>query len=124
MSWHHQLEAVLCAILLLASILAVAIRPLVVGIAGVEVNIGLSTDQVPKPRANPLNTMSKAPPIIIPRPSQSPLEMNPGDEGSLWDEGPAYDFRKTGRIISAGALPFLCPAPRSGLISSLREDDG
>jgi hypothetical protein len=40
-------------------------------------------------RPNPLNTMSrtKAPSIIMPR-----LEMSPGDEGSLWDEGPVYDL--------------------------------
>jgi hypothetical protein len=96
MSWHHQLEAVLCAILLLASIFAVAIRPLVIGVVGVEVSVGLSTDQVPKPRANPLNTMRKAPPIIVPRLSQSPLEINLGDEGSLWDAGPAYDLSQDG----------------------------
>ena len=36
----------------LASMIAIAIRPLVVSVANVEVKVGLSTEGVPRPRAD------------------------------------------------------------------------
>jgi hypothetical protein len=68
MDWRHQLEALLCAAFLLASMIAIAIRPLVVSVANVEVKVGLSTEGVPRPGAD-LNVTSKAKafPIRTPR---------------------------------------------------------
>ena len=43
----------------LASMIAIAIRPLVVSVANVEVKVGLSTEGVPRPRAD-LNVTSMA----------------------------------------------------------------
>jgi hypothetical protein len=99
MSRREQIKAVVCAILLLASVVAVAIRVLAGDIASVEFKAGLVDNPVPDPTlANRLNTtsMAKAPPIRKPQVSQSSsLEiLSPGDEGSLWDEGPAYDLSR------------------------------
>lgn len=99
MSWRQQIEAVLCAIFLLASIAAVAIRTLVLDVVSLESETRLVNDQVSQPtRANRLNTTSRAkePQSRLTRFSQSSsLEITSlGDEGSLWDEGPVYDLSR------------------------------
>jgi hypothetical protein len=83
MSWRHQLEGLICAIFLLASILAIAVRPLAVRLADVEFKVRLSTQQEALARS------SKAPRVTTP---QSFSLASPNDEGSLWDDGPAYNL--------------------------------
>ena len=95
MSWRHQLEAVLCAILLLASIVLVAVRSVVVSPASGGVDVGVVTDPVQSDRGNPRNTMSRAKePELTPR--LSPELEAPTDLGSLWEDGPAYDLSQDG----------------------------
>jgi hypothetical protein len=98
MSWRHQLEAVLCATLLLASILLVALHSLVVSPASGEVKAEASADHVRNDRGNSGNTTSRAKdPKLRPRLLQNPPELEaPTDLGSLWDEGPTYDLSQDG----------------------------
>ena len=98
MGWRHQLEALLCAILLLASIVFFAARLLVASPASGEVKVEVSTDQLRSDRRNVDNTTSRAKdPKLTPRLSQDGPEFPaPADLGSLWDEGPAYDLSQEG----------------------------
>jgi hypothetical protein len=98
MGWRYQIEAVLCAVLLLASTIVVGIRTLAAHFASLEFETELIEHQVAQPTLSSLNTTSraKAPPIRKPRVSQSSsLEITSQvDEGSLWDQGPPYDLSK------------------------------
>jgi hypothetical protein len=82
MSWRHHIEAVLCAVLLLATIIVVAVKTLAPGVAAPQSNPEMLL-------TNHLNITSKAkPPRGVPYP---PIESSTTvDEGSLWDEGPSY----------------------------------
>jgi hypothetical protein len=79
MDWRHQLEALLCAAFLLASMIAIAIRPLVVSVANVEVKVGLSTEGVPRPRAD-LNVTSMAKAFPNPALHNHPNSKLPGEK--------------------------------------------
>ena len=94
MGWRHQLEALLCAILLLASVFFFAARLLVASPASGEVKV----DQLRSDRRNVDNTTSRAKdPKLTSRLSQDGPEFPaPADLGSLWDEGPAYDLSQEG----------------------------
>ena len=98
MGWRHLLEALLCAILLLASIFFFAARLLVASPASGEVKVEVSTDQLRSDRRNVDNTTSRAKdPKLTSRLSQDGPEFPaPADLGSLWDEGPAYDLSQEG----------------------------
>ena len=91
MSWRHQLEAVLCAIFLFVSLLAVAVRFVLVAPASGQIKPGIQG--VAHTRAVKHNTTSKA--------KDTPKGARPAaqnafdfrtDWGSLWDDGPAYDI--------------------------------
>ena len=98
MGWRYQLEALLCAILLLASTLFVAARLLFAHPASGDVNAEMSNDQLPSDRRNVPDATSRAKdPKPAPRLQQVPPELaTPTDLGSLWDEGPAYDLSQEG----------------------------
>ena len=92
MDWRYQFEAVLCAILLLSSILLVSVRSL-----GVSPAIGgTSSDQVQRAKANSHNITSwtKQRKPISRLPHQIPELETSTDAGSLWDQGPAYDLSR------------------------------
>jgi hypothetical protein len=104
MSWRHQLEAVLCAILLLASMLLVAVRSLVVSSASGGVKFGVLTDQVRSDRSNSRNTMSRAKdPKLTPRLSQNPPDLEPPtDLGSPLGRGTCLrPFARRSRLLVA-----------------------
>jgi hypothetical protein len=99
MKWRQQIGAALCGIFFLGVIAAVAIRTMAPGVARGE----FKSDSADTPAsqlmfANHLNTTSRVKtqpirPRLLPQPS--PLEFtSPGDVGSLWDEGPAYDLSR------------------------------
>ena len=98
MGWRHQLEALLCAILLLASIFFFAARLLVASPASGEAKVEVSTDQLRSNRRHVDNTTSRAKdPKLTARLSQGGPELPaPADLGTLWDEGPAYDLSQEG----------------------------
>jgi len=62
----------------LASMIAIAIRPLVVSVANVEVKVGLSTEGVPRPRAD-LNVTSMAKAFPNPALHNHPNSKLPGE---------------------------------------------
>jgi hypothetical protein len=94
MSWRHQLEAVLCAIFLLVSLLVVAMRSLLVIPANGRSKPGImSTQAVADTRSPNHNTTTKAKNAPKSAPPAAQKGFNPRtDLGSLWDEGPAYDL--------------------------------
>ena len=98
MGWRHQVEALLCAILLLASTIFIAARLLLAHPASGAVNAEISNDQLPSDRRNVHDATSRAKdPKPTPRLQQIPPELTtPTDLGSLWDEGPAYDLSQVG----------------------------
>ena len=63
----------------LASMIAIAIRPLVVSVANVEVKVGLSTEGVPRPRAD-LNVTSMAKAFPNPALHNHPNSKLPGEK--------------------------------------------
>ena len=92
MSWRHQIEAVLCAVFLLATIVVVAVKTLVPGIAASQSKSDWTEDSISEVLlTNPSKITSRA---KLPRatPYSSLEGSTTGDEGSLWDEGPAYDL--------------------------------
>jgi hypothetical protein len=89
MSWRHQLEGLICAIFLLASILAIAVRPLALRLADVEFKVRLSTQQEALARSSGTTIRNKVPRVTTP---QSFSLASPNDEGSLWEDGPAYNL--------------------------------
>jgi hypothetical protein len=96
MGWRHQVEAVLCAILLLGSILLVAVRSLGVSpaIGGVET----STDADQSFGGNSLRSTTRLkqlkPPLRYSSQQHITELKSANDLGSLWDQGPAYDLSK------------------------------
>jgi hypothetical protein len=95
MKWRQQFGAVLCGVLLIAVISAVAIRANVPAVAAGAFGLTDTSASNP-PLANRPNTTSRAkePPTRGPRVSL-PFEItSPGDVGSLWDVGPAYDLSR------------------------------
>ena len=83
MGTRKQIGALLCAILLLASLAAIAIRSL----TPVTAN-----DQPVATAAKNLNTTNRAK-APLPRYLEVPsFEITTRDEGALWDEGLAYDI--------------------------------
>jgi len=62
-----------------ASMIAIAIRPLVVSVANVEVKVGLSTEGVPRPRAD-LNVTSMAKAFPNPALHNHPNSKLPGEK--------------------------------------------
>ena len=60
MGWRHQVEALLCAILLLASTIFVAARLLFAHPASGAVNAEISNDQLPSHRRNVHDATSRA----------------------------------------------------------------
>jgi hypothetical protein len=98
MEWRYQVEAVLCAVLLLASIVLVAVRSL--SAATGEVKTATGADQ--SLNGNSLHSTTRFKQLRpLPRhPSQQyATELkSPNDLGSLWDQGPAYDLSKDGPL--------------------------
>lgn len=91
MSWRHQLEAVLCAIFLFVSLLAVAVRFVLVAPASGQIKPGIQG--VAHTRAVKHNTTSKAKDTPKgARPAAQNAFDSRTDLGSLWDNGPAYDL--------------------------------
>jgi hypothetical protein len=97
MSWRHQLEAVLCAIFLLVSLLVVAMRSLLVIPANGQIKPGIMSTQdtahVRSPNHNNTTTKAKDAPKSAPLAAQKGFDPRT-DLGSLWDEGPAYDLSR------------------------------
>lgn len=88
MSWRHQLEAVLCAIFLFVSLLAVAVL-CARGSASGQIKPGIQGVT----RAVKHNTTSKAKDTPKgARPAAQNAFDSRTDLGSLWDNGPAYDL--------------------------------
>ena len=92
MRWRHQFEAVVCAVLLLASMLLVAVRSLVVPPATENTEVAISIGQ------NPRNATSwaKNPKLNRGQPWGLPELKSRQDIGSLWDDGPAHDLSPDG----------------------------
>ena len=92
MRWRNQLEAVVCAVLLLASLLLVAVRSLVVPPASGNAAVAISIDQ------NPRNATSRAknPKLKRAQSWRLPELKSTQDVGSLWDDGPAHDLSPDG----------------------------
>jgi hypothetical protein len=91
MRWRQQIAADLCAAFLLAGMVAVAIR-------AVAFDAGSGNRSVSQPTlASNENTTSwakAAPRRLLPIPQ---LELvPPGDVGSLWEDGPAFDLSHEG----------------------------
>ena len=95
-NWRKQIETVLCAAFVLAGVVAATIRILALVVPSVEFKTKMVGNPASEPTlANRLNTTSlaKAPPRRVSQ--SSPFEIiSPGDEGSLWDEGPVYDLSR------------------------------
>jgi len=96
MGWRYQFEAVLCAILLLGSVLLVSVPSLRVSpaVGGVET----PTDPNQSFRGNSLSSTTRLkelkPPLRYSS-QQHIIELkSANDLGSLWDQGPAYDLSK------------------------------
>jgi hypothetical protein len=96
MSWRHQLEAVLCAIFLLVSLLVVAMRSLLVIPANGQIKPGIMSAQdsayARSPNHNTTTKVKDAPKSASPA-AQKGFDPRT-DLGSLWDEGPAYDLSR------------------------------
>jgi hypothetical protein len=93
MGWRYQVEAVLCAALLLTSILLVAVRSLS-SATGAEKT---ATDAHQSLNGDSLHsTIRLKQSRPLPRYfSQHLTELNSANDlGSLWDQGPAYDLSK------------------------------
>jgi len=91
MRWRQQIAAGLCAAFLLAGMVAVAIK-------AVAFNAGSGNCSVSQPTlASNESTTSwakAAPQRLLPIPQ---LELvPPGDVGSLWEDGPAFDLSHEG----------------------------
>jgi hypothetical protein len=85
MRWRRQIEALLCAVLLLATLGMVAIRTLA--------PVTARDDSVPQT----LSSKAKAPPDRATRFTSFEIE-TPWDKGSFWDdEAPAYDLSQPAR---------------------------
>jgi hypothetical protein len=97
MSWRAHIATVLGGTILLAGLIAITTRPVVVGVTGVTLKTGLVSDQILQPKiANRLKgtSLPKTIPGRTPEISTSFEIPSFGDEGSLWDEGPAYDLSR------------------------------
>jgi len=86
MRWRHQIEAVLCAVFLLTTIVVVAVKTLAPGTAASK-----SNPQAPLANRLSITSRAKVPPAAR---YLSLEDSTTGDEGSLWDEGPAYDLSR------------------------------
>jgi hypothetical protein len=85
MRWRRQIEALLCVVLLLATLGMVAIRTLA--------PVTARDDSVPQT----LSSKAKAPPERATRFTSFEIE-TPWDKGSFWDdEAPAYDLSQPAR---------------------------
>src|SRR5262245_22970378 len=95
MGWRYQFEAVLCAILLLGSILLVAVRSV-----GVSPAVGGLTPNDADQRfaGNSLRSTTRLrelkPPLRYSSQQHITELKSANDLGSLWDQGPAYDLSK------------------------------
>ena len=88
MRWRRQIEALLCAVLLLATLVTVAIRALAPVTAG---------DALVLPDQLNISSKAKAPPGRATRSTSFEIE-TPWDKGSFWDdEAPAYDLSQPAR---------------------------
>ena len=96
MTRRHQIEAIVCAGLFLASIFVIAVTLLGRERAPVKWTTGRERPPSQPMRANHSNisSIAKVPSVQTPQLARSPaLEiLSPSDEGALWDEGPAYDL--------------------------------
>ena len=87
MRWRRQIEALLCAVLLLATLATVAIRTLAPVTAGDGVALADQLNISSKPKAPPGRA----------RFTSFEIE-TPWDKGSFWDdEAPAYDLSQPAR---------------------------
>jgi len=92
MRWRHQLEAVVCAVLLLASMLLVAMRSVVVPAATGNAAVVLSTDKA----EDDTTSRAKNPKLSRPQSRAWTEFKSTQDVGSLWDNGPTYDLSPDG----------------------------
>jgi len=90
----------------LASMIAIAIRPLVVSVANVEVKVGLSTEGVPRPRAD-LNVTSMAKAFPNPALHNQPNSKLPGEKKVL----PPFQQPPRGQVgdEAGGGNTVACP---------------
>ena len=93
MGWRYQVEAVVCAVLLLASILLVAVRSLSPAAEGEKSASGPHQSLNGHSLHSTIRLKQLKP---LPRHfSQHLTELNSANDlGSLWDQGPAYDLSK------------------------------
>jgi hypothetical protein len=97
MGWRHQLEAVVCAVLLLASMLLVAVRSLVVPSASGNTDVAVSADQARiEDETSHASSRAKTPKLSRLQSRGFPEFTSTRDVGSLWDDGPAYDLSPDG----------------------------
>ena len=93
MGWRYQVEAVLCAVLLLASIVLVAVRSLRPATGAEEAATGAHQSLNGDSLHSTIRLKQLKP---LPRYfSQHLIELNSANDlGSLWDQGPVYDLSK------------------------------
>jgi hypothetical protein len=98
MCWRQQIAAGLCAAFLLAGIVAFAIKAVAFDVGSGKLKLANEDRSGSQPTfASNKNTTSRAkaaPRRLLPFPQ---LEIvSPGDVGSLWEDGPAFDLSHEG----------------------------
>jgi hypothetical protein len=97
MSWRHHVEAVFCAVLLLASVFLLALQSILpIATRRQSASEGLIDQTSASTQAPHFSTMSKSKNLIAPQRARAPQDgLDPlSDLGSLWDEGPTYDLSR------------------------------
>jgi hypothetical protein len=98
MRWRQQIAAGLCGVFLFAGMVALAIKAVAFDTGSGKLKLGREDRSASQPTFagnEKMTTRAKAPPKrLLPFPQ---LEIiSPGDEGSLWEDGPAFDLSHEG----------------------------